>query len=141
MRLSYMLTLECLGVPYIWGGNSPMIGLDCSGFVQWVLKKMDMLDINKDHTAQDIYNSLVEKCAISSRIKGDCVLFFGTDRFNITHVAISINDEWMAEAAHGDSHCILKQHAIDKMARVEFNRILRRKDLVSCLYLNSETIN
>jgi len=141
MRLSYLLIQECLGVPYIWGGNNPMTGLDCSGFVQWVLKKMDMLEKNKDYTAQDIHNTLVENCAISNRVKADCALFFGPDRFNITHVAISINDEWMAEAAHGDSHCLLEQHAIDKGARVEFNRINRRKDLVSCLYLNSEIIN
>jgi len=141
MRLSHLLILECLNVPYIWGGNSPMLGLDCSGFVQWVLKKMDMLDKNIDHTAQMIHDESIKNCALSSRVKGDCLLFFGADRFSITHVAISINEDWMAEAAHGGSHCLMEQQAIDRGARVEFNRINRRKDLVSCLYLGSETIN
>lgn len=29
-----------LGVPYVWGGNNPRIGLDCSGLVKLVFKEM-----------------------------------------------------------------------------------------------------
>jgi peptidoglycan DL-endopeptidase CwlO len=28
-----------LGVPYVWGGVSPVDGWDCSGYVQWVFKQ------------------------------------------------------------------------------------------------------
>lgn len=141
MRLSLLLALECLNVPYIWGGNNPLTGLDCSGFFQWILKKMGKLDENRDFTAQNIHDELVKSCAISVRPKADCALFFGNNLTEITHCALAVNEEWMIEAAHGSSHMVLPQQAVDKFARVEFNRINRRRDLVSCIWLNSDIIN
>ena len=117
-----------------------MVGLDCSGFVQIILRKLGIVEDNKDRTAQGIYDLMSRRLAFNSSAKGDCLLFFGKSQLEITHVAISIDDEWMIEAARGDSHTLLPQHAIDKIAKVEFNRIDRRKDLVACLYLNTKTI-
>lgn len=130
-----------LGVPYIWGGNNPMTGLDCSGFIQIVLKKLGYIKDNQDRTAQDIFQYMSQnRASLCSELKGDCLLFFGKSVFDITHIALSIDSEWMIEAAHGGSQVVLEQHAIDKRAKVEFNRINRRKDLVIVLSLNSKII-
>lgn len=32
-------TLVGSGIPYVFGGKDPLVGLDCSGFVWWALKK------------------------------------------------------------------------------------------------------
>lgn len=140
MRLSLLISLECLRAPYIWASDNPMIGLDCSGFVQYVLKKLGLLEENKDHTAQAIYNSLLFKLMNSSEVESDCVLFFGEDVENIKHVAISVNSEWMVEAAHGGPTIASASDAIAKGAKVEFNRIDRRYDLVACLKIGSQNI-
>ena len=134
-----MISLECLRVPYIWAGNDPLTGVDCSGFVQYVLKKLDLLE-NKDHTAQEIYNSLLFKLISSSQVEGDCVLFFGPDFENIRHVAISVDNEWMVEAAHGGPAVTDFGAAVAKGAKVEFNKINRRSDLVACMKIGSKNI-
>lgn len=140
MKLSSLIAMEYVGVPYIYGGNNPMTGLDCSGFVQLVLKKLGIIEDNMDRTAQDIYNLLVKKLALNSSVKGDCVLCFGKGPDQISHIAISIDDEWMIEAAPGDASVVTIKDAVARCARVQFNKISRRKDLVACLYLDTKTI-
>lgn len=34
------LARQLLGTPYVWGGTDPDKGLDCSGFVQWVMRQV-----------------------------------------------------------------------------------------------------
>ena len=41
--------LTQLGVPYVWGGTTPGVGLDCSGLVQWAYKQVG---INLPRTTQ-----------------------------------------------------------------------------------------
>ena len=140
MRLSTLIAMENLGVPYIWGGNEPMKGLDCSGLLQVILRKLGTIEDKIDRTAQGLFSFLITKLALSCNPKEGCVLFFGDDTEHITHVALAVSDEWMIEAAHGGPAMILEQRAIDKGAKVEFNKILNRKDLVACLFLNTPFI-
>ena len=140
MKLSLLLAMENIGKPYVWAGNNPMIGLDCSGYVQIILRKLGVITDGVDRTAQQIYDLLSKTLAYVQTPKGDCVIFFGKSASEITHIAITVNAEWMIEAAHGNSHMVLEQQAVDKQAKIEFNRIDRRKDRVACLFLNSPTI-
>jgi len=128
------LSIQYSTIEYRWGGNFPLTGLDCSGFVQIVLKKLGLLDSSVDHTAQMIYNALLknEKC-FSSKPNFNTILFFGKSVDQITHVAIGISDIWMIEARGGDSTCINRDASIAKNAFIETTRIDHRKDLVSCI--------
>lgn len=38
-----------LGIPYLWGGTDPAKGLDCSGLVQLVYRKMGIEQIGRAH--------------------------------------------------------------------------------------------
>jgi hypothetical protein len=44
-----------LGKPYIWGGDDPIEGFDCSGFVVEVLKSVGLLPPSGDWNAAALY--------------------------------------------------------------------------------------
>jgi hypothetical protein len=48
------IAVRFLGTPYIWGGNDPMRGFDCSGFVIEILKSVGVLPRAGDWTADGL---------------------------------------------------------------------------------------
>ncbi|MEZ0536238.1 NlpC/P60 family protein [Caldicellulosiruptoraceae bacterium PP1] len=77
-----------LGVRYRYGGESPITGFDCSGFVQFVYRNFG---INLERTAASMAYSNGIKISYSELQPGDLV-FFDTDggRNYINHVGIYI---------------------------------------------------
>ncbi|EZP75154.1 NLP/P60 protein [Parageobacillus genomosp. 1] len=76
---------ELLGTPYVWGGQTPEIGFDCSGFVVYLFKKQG---ISLPRTVAMIWN--VGK-SVSSPSVGDMV-FFETYKQGPSHVGIYIGN-------------------------------------------------
>jgi cell wall-associated NlpC family hydrolase len=76
-----------IGVPYVWGGESPS-GFDCSGFVQYVFK-VHGLSLNRTTETQYKHGSYVSK---SNLKPGDLVFFQNTYRAGISHVGIYIGN-------------------------------------------------
>lgn len=84
---------ELLGVPYLWGGRTPL-GLDCSGFTQLVLAEQGMSlprDADDQHSACDPLPDA------KSMRPGDLV-FFGLPRRPIGHVGLALGDGTYAHA-------------------------------------------
>ena len=80
-----------LGVPYVFGGTDPAIGLDCSGLVQLVFRQ---LGIALPRTAQQQY-AATASISREQLLPGDLVFFSRTyaDPHDwITHVGIYIGD-------------------------------------------------
>ena len=127
-----LLAMQYLNVPYCFGGNNPLIGIDCSALVQLPLRKLSVIK-DHDHSAQMIHDELILSDHTSSEPEMDCILFFGRSVDKISHIAIALNSEIMIEAASGGPSVTLEQHAIAKQAKVEFNRIDRRNDLVASI--------
>lgn len=82
---------ELLGVKYVWGGNTPQSGLDCSGLLYYIQKKADS-EVG-DLTASG-YSKLGKKIPIGEQKVGD-FLFFG---YPVTHCAIFIGNGYMIES-------------------------------------------
>ena len=80
-----------IGVPYLWGGQDPN-AFDCSGLVQWTLKKS--IGINIPRTTEQQF--MLWRKLISNKIenikKGD-LLYFKTYGSNpVSHVGVFIGD-------------------------------------------------
>lgn len=114
-----------VGRPYIWGGDDPMAGFDCSGLVIECLKSVGWLPNVGDWTANDLFNSLEPTTA--PIIEGDLV-FFGQDR--ATHVGICINSAHMIHAGGGGSAVTNQDVAVRKNAYVMVRPINYRADIL-----------
>lgn len=92
-----------LGVPYVWGAESPGAGFDCSGLADWALQQagyaLPGLGGSGSHgdTAQDLYNLTAAHTAPGAPQPGDLV-FFGTSTTAIEHVGIYIGNGDMVDA-------------------------------------------
>lgn len=88
----------CLGVPYVWGGES-MSGFDCSGLVQYVYQQ-NGISIARTCIPQYKEGVYVDK---SSLQPGDLVFFQNTYTTGISHVGIYIgNGQFIhASSSHG----------------------------------------
>jgi cell wall-associated NlpC family hydrolase len=80
-----------LGVPYVWGGTDPSKGLDCSGLVQLVYKKLGV-DLPRVSYQQARVGTAVD--GLANAKPGD-ILAFGSP---VHHVAIYIGGNSMIEA-------------------------------------------
>ncbi|MCK5608300.1 C40 family peptidase [Candidatus Pacearchaeota archaeon] len=133
MSLLTSIAFSLLWIPYMWGGNIPYTGLDCSGMVLIPLKKIDLIPEKTDLSAQGIYDHLINLKFSSCAPQEDCILFFGKSVQRITHIAIAINKTRMIEARGGGRTTNSIKGALRKNAQVDLTKIDRRKDLVASI--------
>lgn len=86
--------LNLIGVRYIWGGNFPEHGLDCSGFVKYVIDHT--CDVNLPRRAVEM-SKLGKIINIVDLQAGDLV-FFNTQHSLYSHVGIYIMDNIFVHA-------------------------------------------
>lgn len=109
-----------IGTPYVWGGNTPAQGLDCSGLLYYIQKKAGS-DV-RDMTASG-YSEVGKKIGIGQKKPGD-FLFFGRP---VTHCAIYVGNGYMIESRGGR-----KNTAENPGMGVVKSPVSRRSDL-SCI--------
>lgn len=123
---------QFIGLPYRWGGDDPIHGFDCSGFVQECLSSVGM-DPPGDQTAQALHDHFVGTSASNVPLPGS-LAFFGKDVSRITHVALILDSKSMIEAGGGGSKTVSLEAAASQNAFIRVRPINSRRDLVALLF-------
>lgn len=92
-----MMAMSLIGTPYVWGGNTPASGFDCSGLVKYVFHETQGLPLPRTSRAMSQYKTSQKVTRIRQLQPGDLV-FFATGRKGINHVGIYVGDERFVHA-------------------------------------------
>jgi cell wall-associated NlpC family hydrolase len=88
--------LAQVGTPYVWGGETPGVGFDCSGLVQ---AAYFVAGIALPRVAQDQFNTGPALPFGAALEPGDLV-FFGQNWRDVTHVGLVVMPGFMVDAPH-----------------------------------------
>lgn len=89
-----------LGKPYVWGGDNPSVGFDCSGLIEWAYAQAG---IKLPRTSQEQWSSLRNRSVPLDKARaGDIVFSAGSDGSpgNPGHEAMLISNSSIIEAPY-----------------------------------------
>lgn len=87
--------LKQLGTPYVFGGDTPYVAFDCSGFVQYAFNQNGF---NLPHSAA-LISQMGTPVNKSDLRKGDLVFLYGTYTRGVSHVAIYLGNNKILHAS------------------------------------------
>ena len=125
--LAIDIAMRFIGTPYLWGGDDPVKGFDCSGFVIEVLKSLGKLPRSGDWTAEMLYPMFPNV----ARPRGGCLVFWhaGSDRSRIIHVEMCISNELSIGASGGGSKTKTVEDAINQNAYIKVRPFNSRSNI------------
>lgn len=103
VKIITQYAMSMLNVPYKWGGDTPLEGLDCSGFIIHLLKAYGFFSSDYDNTAHGIWlwSKKIDLLGWDIPFEG-CLIFYGTSE-KVTHIAYSLNEKLTIQAQGGGS--------------------------------------
>lgn len=133
-QILYDYAMSMVGKPYIYGGDDPMKGFDCSGGVIELMKSCGLVPNSYDATAQGLFDYFEKNRSEYHGVPSfGCLLYFGKSIKKITHIAFALDRFRMWEAGGGGSKILTVADAIKYNAYIRIRAIFIRKDLVRIL--------
>ena len=84
-----MRAIGLIGTPYVWGGNTPENGFDCSGLVNYVYD--DMLALRLPRTSRELAAWQQGASVDPSELASGDLVFFGSEG-TVSHVGIYVGE-------------------------------------------------
>jgi len=116
-ELALKVAWSFLGTPYKWGGDDPMAGFDCSGFIIECLKSPGILPRGGDWTASQLASKFGMLPGAKILIPGDLV--FWKNKKKIIHVEMLITPHCSIGAGGGSSKTVTVADAIRQNAYIK----------------------
>jgi cell wall-associated NlpC family hydrolase len=92
------------GERYVWAGNNPKQGFDCSGFTMFVVKRTLGTDITQSVAQQWRHGKRVQS---GDWKPGDLVFFRNTSDRGLSHVGIFLRDRRFIHAEHENTGVVI----------------------------------
>ena len=89
-----MNAMSLLGVSYRFGGSSPVKGMDCSGFIQYIFRQALSVDLPRTSAEMATVGRAVEK----SQLQPGDLVFFARNGKRINHVGMYIGNNKFSHA-------------------------------------------
>ena len=119
-ELALKIAWKFYGLSYIWGGDDPIKGVDCSGLVVEILKSVGVLSRKGDWNANSLYQLFNNK---PSEPKAGCLVLWGNNK-RMTHIEFCIDGVHTMGASGGGSANMTREDAIRKNAYVKVRPIV-----------------
>ncbi len=98
-QLAIEIAWMLYGQPYVWGGDDPVLGFDCSGAIVEIYKSVGVLPHGGDWNGDSLYQRF--KPPLVSAQMG-AMAAYGTPN-RITHVMLCLDAEYVIGATGGGS--------------------------------------
>lgn len=118
-----------LNVPYLWGGDDPLAGVDCSGLVLEGLKSVGIVPRESDSTADQLLTVVFKDKPRQMRLQRGMLVFYGTPAHHVEIVWAVIERETLERvtltigASGGGSKTVDRAEAVRANAYVKIRRI------------------
>lgn len=114
-----------IGLPYVWEGDDPLAGFDCSGLIVEVLQAVGIIPNKSDYTAAALYERFISG-AIERGYAGCLVFWYSGDK--IVHVEMMVDDFHTVGASGGGSKTETIADAIEHNAFIKQRPLSYRGD-------------
>ncbi len=105
-----------IGLPYLWGGDDPLAGFDCSGIINEVLQAVGLTPHKSDFSAAGLYERFKDG-AVAQGYAGCLVFWLSGEK--VVHVEMMVDDLHTVGASGGGSKTLTVADAIRQNAYVK----------------------